>query len=83
VAWFVEEENHWMIPILVQETLLMFVVGMFVVVDQLLSIVLRDFVMVVEDKNQYVVLLMMRMEHDYEKFLRFYLKKKMMKRRKI
>jgi hypothetical protein len=36
VAWFVEEENHWMIPILVQETLLMFVVGMFVVVDQLL-----------------------------------------------
>jgi hypothetical protein len=32
VALFVEEENHLMIPILVQEILLMFVVEMFVVV---------------------------------------------------
>jgi hypothetical protein len=74
VALFVEEENHLMIPILVQEILLMFVVEMFVVVDRLLPIQLMYFVMVVEDKIQSVVLLLLNlMEYEFEVSLHLHL----------
>jgi hypothetical protein len=63
-----------MIPILVQEILLMFVVEMFVVVDRLLPIQLMYFVMVVEDKIQSVVLLLLNlMEYEFEVSLHLHL----------